>query len=171
MRRVRRILINVLTALSLLLSVATAVLWGRSATHLAYLHWRVDDSHYLSFSSAQGIVRLQHFETGAYPTNQGRLQVIERPLSADMDGGPFLWWSFGLEKSQFISEVPFTFRYIWFPHWLLTLTASSLPVIWLLRWRRCRRAARLGLCPACGYDLRATPERCPECGTVPGKSN
>ena len=46
---------------------------------------------------------------------------------------------------------------------------ATLPLVWLgnkivQRFRRVAR--REGLCRSCGYDLRATPDRCPECGAV-----
>jgi hypothetical protein len=39
----------------------------------------------------------------------------------------------------------------------------------LIKWRAHREMKRveIGLCPSCGYDLRSTPDRCPECGSIP----
>lgn len=56
------------------------------------------------------------------------------------------------------------------PAWLPAGAFAVLPlchagiVLPCRRRRRQHRSAR-GLCARCGYDLRATPERCPECGT------
>jgi hypothetical protein len=53
------------------------------------------------------------------------------------------------------------------PHWALLLITGAPPLLAAgvipraLRRRRWRR----GLCGVCGYDLRATGDRCPECGT------
>jgi hypothetical protein len=57
--------------------------------------------------------------------------------------------------------------YVGVPYWFL-LTATAAPAVWCaarLLFRKRRHGA--GLCPTCGYDLRATPDRCPECGAIP----
>jgi len=65
---------------------------------------------------------------------------------------------------------------LWTIHFAWIFLLSFVPIlIWQreMIWRgilKCmpdvRRRSRLrdGLCPVCGYDVRATPTRCPECG-------
>ena len=53
------------------------------------------------------------------------------------------------------------------PYWFVALLAAALASWLLRRWRTAVRRRRTNACPTCGYDLRATPDRCPECGTKP----
>jgi len=50
------------------------------------------------------------------------------------------------------------------PLWLITLMAAIAPALQLWRWVRWRRLLSVGHCKICGYDLRASKDRCPECG-------
>jgi hypothetical protein len=69
-------------------------------------------------------------------------------LRAQWGGHHAIGWSFAL----------------WLPDWLLILIFSVLPFHRARVYVRHYREAAGGLCRRCGYDLRATPGRCPECG-------
>jgi hypothetical protein len=65
---------------------------------------------------------------------------------------------------------PLSTRVVGFPYWFAALAAAAWPVISAMaamrqaKRRRFERLVASGICPRCRYDLRATPDRCPECG-------
>ena len=104
-----------------------------------------------------------------------------RPVSAvsDLTGltseihrwGPVEWAWFDIgDPTPQIGGLYEQDRDLRLPHWVLVLLLGFLPA--RRGWKVARNRHRAGciersLCPACGYDLRATPDRCPECGAVP----
>ena len=86
------------------------------------------------------------------------------------------WWRFAIVVHH--GEPPFPVVYTGdsygarFPYWVaFALTAiPALPGLFAFARRRRAKARRAAcLCPLCGYDLRATPDRCPECGAITAK--
>jgi hypothetical protein len=65
------------------------------------------------------------------------------------------------ERDHFIAIV--------IPYWILAAGLAALQLRWFISNRRKRidDYFRHGICTCCGYDLRATPAQCPECGAIP----
>ena len=187
-----RRLLNVLTALSLLLCVAVVALWVRSYRIGAYGEFLGSlDVH---TGDSRAVIR----NVGVY-SSHGRLgvgltqsdQALDDPYRARYSegwrlvaDGRYCW-----ERSPFI-PVPgspasrlwhgidfrnlswktwtsvTTSRGVAVPHWLAAGSFAALPLWCFCRYWRRRRRHPVGHCPWCGYDLRATPGRCPECGEV-----
>ena len=165
MKRWLRVMLNALTILSLLLSLAFAGLWGRS-------YVKCDLASFMCHDTLWGIGILNHrngvmgFTREWYYRDSARLPGFrygsEAPRSAD-----FARSRFGIQREPGVTLWSGVSRAILIPHAYFILLFASLPALWLYRRIR-RRATRLpGHCRACGYDLRATPDRCPECGAVP----
>jgi hypothetical protein len=75
---------------------------------------------------------------------------------------------------QFIAHIQLGYLDPFFPialvvGWMISMPISILTGVPFLMKRNARlereRRALAGYCPHCGYDLRATPDKCPDCGT------
>jgi len=95
------------------------------------------------------------FRTDIDLHSEGRIPILSE------SSGRF---GFAIAAYTSSSSMPPSGHYWWIaiPHWFMALLFAAPALRWL--WNR-RPRPHSGTCPSCGYDLRATPTRCPECGT------
>lgn len=150
----KRWIFNILAGFSLLLFVATVGLWVRSRLFLA------DDELFVLKS-----------QNGIY-SQYGQLEfgILSIPMSDDYDLASHEFFAGGLQLVKAGRPMPgisvgtvssFLLRV---DDWFLCLLFSLLPAAWLVHRFR-SRPHQTGMCRVCGYDLRASKDRCPECGT------
>ena len=176
--------------LSLLLCIGSLVLWGRSYFGTDYVEYQqlVDESTLsvvyqskrLGWTRGQVHIgmgrRSSYWRDGQAPLEtKGGYWYIGRLGSGhydweSMQGAGSIWNRLGFVSysTGFISSfAESSERGVAVPAWIPVVVLAVMPALWLRSIVRRRRILAAGRCVRCGYDLRATPERCPECGLVP----
>ena len=163
MRRVPRHLFTLCSAASLTLCVAMTMLWVRSffaEDHVQYISLGPERGNLLQLRSALG--RLEGF---AFETYSGFFQGKPRGLSIETGKEPLpaeatgVVYGFRFDQQEY-TEMRYTMVSV--PHALVLALMAGTSLLAL----RGRRRHPPGVCRACGYDLRATRDRCPECGAA-----
>lgn len=89
---------------------------------------------------------------------------------------PHYFAGFGYGSSEHIIKLGFFdsspsarqfHQYALIPYWAVGIVGALMAAPTFVSWGRRRYRRRHGRCLACGYDLRATSDRCPECGCKP----
>jgi hypothetical protein len=117
---------------------------------------------------------------GAEPGRFEMVLYVRKGLSNVTDMSPIELRSSGARSLGFVfgrtsaaaHAATFSSRQATIPRWFLLATLAVLGLIAVraaVHQRQILKRRRRSLCPSCGYDIRATPQRCPECGTPLGK--
>jgi hypothetical protein len=181
----KRRLLNLLTALSLLLCVAVVAVWVRSWFHGDTVGWSLShprdandpDAPYPSRRSAVwltviasngrlGVLYSRYYGEATPPLYGSHWQYRRTDPSGELEGVTWAKLSHFAQVSSVPSEGYIEYQ-AYVRLWPLAVLTAVPPALRAWRTVRRRRAAGPGKCSHCGYDLRATPERCPECGTMP----
>jgi hypothetical protein len=154
--------------LSLILCLATAGLWGRSFSHedaVEYQRWSLHSSRCLMILwwcdwDDASLLYSSYSLHDTYRVNITDALDIE---NLNHDGGFYLA-GFGFASLE-QGSAHVRHLIITCPHCAACIAFALAPAWWLLGpARRQSKRRKLGLCLNCGYDLRASPQRCPECG-------
>jgi hypothetical protein len=180
MGRMRRWLLSFLTCLSLLLALGTVGLWVRSYWTRDIISWGRSGWNSHTLQSILGRVHVvSYLDDGSFGGFHHREDKLAP--SAIWNGAMSSYprtveWHFGHVFQKYQRQHydligggrggmwVTNHRLIVIPYWSPAVLFSILPAVWVWRLVRGGRRRKVGHCPRCDYDLRATPERCPECG-------
>lgn len=92
------------------------------------------------------------------------LTVLSLALFAAL-AATLTWIAVAVRAAIWISSAAKSYKVdIPLPAQVLLAIAYTVVTLLLFRYRRGLCRIRAGLCRRCGYNLRETPNRCPECG-------